>query len=372
MQKKTCVKILLIVTIYSALTACFVFFFMIDQLTAFIKGRTTVSQRLESADILQFPTLIFCMNPATKLSVSKKYGFKTYRDKFNVEVNNSYLDDRFNELSYILNRDYVITSTVDDDMKLKEGLNIISELRGPDKYNFNVEPIRTFYHGTCTKIEPNFEVTRVPLRFELEVTINDNIVELDDKPKYINLHFTSNKTWIGLTDYIFPQLTPPSEDISFQQEFTNFILREEEKYFDEGVENNRKCLHDYLILSRNCTFKCNTLSYGDLPTCKTIAQLKCMKGTGFGTEYNDCYKTPKASTYKVDRVENPYHVDINESSTKLYIGMWSRIKEIQEEVPLLSPQDFIGSIGGSLGMFFGFSFSATLLSCIEKFLNKVF
>ena len=180
-----------------------------------------------------------------------------------------------------------------------------------------------------------------------------------------------NKTWIGLTDYIFPQFTPSSEDISFQQEITNFILREEEKYFDEGVENNRKCLHDYL-LTRNCTFKCNTLSYGDLPTCKTIAQLKCMKGTGFGTEYNDCYKTSKASTYKVDRVENPYHVDINESSTKLYIGMWSRIKEIQEEVPLLSPQDFIGSIGGSLGMFFGFSFSAILLYCIEKFLNKVF
>ena len=162
MQKKTCVKILLIVTIYLLLTGCFVFFFMIDQLTAFIKDRSTVSQRLESADILQFPTLIFCMNPATKLSVSKKYGFKTYRDKFNVEVNNSYLDDRFNELSYILNRDYVITSTVDDDMKLKEGLNIISELRGPDKYNFNVEPIRTFYHGTLESKGSGANRTTVP------------------------------------------------------------------------------------------------------------------------------------------------------------------------------------------------------------------
>ena len=41
-------------------------------------------------------------------------------------------------------------------------------------------------------------------------------------------------------------------------------------------------------------------------------------------------------------------------------------EEVEEEVPLLTTEDFIGSIGGSLGMFFGFSLSASLFFCINK------
>ena len=37
-----------------------------------------------------------------------------------------------------------------------------------------------------------------------------------------------------------------------------------------------------------------------------------------------------------------------------------------EEVEILTLQDLIGSVGGSLGMFFGFSISATILYYIDK------
>ena len=47
-------------------------------------------------------------------------------------------------------------------------------------------------------------------------------------------------------------------------------------------------------------------------------------------------------------------------------------KEVQEEVKLLTTEDFIGSVGGSLGMFFGFSIYATFLYCIDQVLNRFF
>ena len=83
---------------------CFVYFFLQDQLNAFIIGRSTVTHSYKDGETLHFPTLIFCMDPATKISVSKKYGFKTYRDKYNNEVENTTYDQRYEELSYILNR----------------------------------------------------------------------------------------------------------------------------------------------------------------------------------------------------------------------------------------------------------------------------
>ena len=41
-----------------------------------MKGRTTITRRVETVNSLEFPTITICFDPATKLSVAKKYGFK--------------------------------------------------------------------------------------------------------------------------------------------------------------------------------------------------------------------------------------------------------------------------------------------------------
>ena len=162
--------------------------------------------------------------------------------------------------------------------------------------------------------------------------------------------------------------------MDFAKEKTAFDVREIEKHFKEGVEDNHKCLRD-LFNKRNCSYNCNILSFGEFPPCKTLAQQRCMwkdmyKGQA-GQDYLNCYKTKKATLYKVRRIETPIHDTKNDSTTEFYIGFWSSIKEIQEELPLLTTQDFIGSVGGTLGMFFGFSISATLLFCIDKMLDRM-
>ena len=46
--------------------------------------------------------------------------------------------------------------------------------------------------------------------------------------------------------------------------------------------------------------------------------------------------------------------------------------QIVEEIDVITLAGLIGSVGGSLGMFFGFSLTSYLLFAIEKFTKKIF
>ena len=46
-------------------------------------------------------------------------------------------------------------------------------------------------------------------------------------------------------------------------------------------------------------------------------------------------------------------------------------KEVKEEILVITTQDMIGSVGGSLGMFFGFSMYTFVIFLIDKSLMQV-
>ena len=46
-------------------------------------------------------------------------------------------------------------------------------------------------------------------------------------------------------------------------------------------------------------------------------------------------------------------------------------KEIKDEIEIIATTDLIGSVGGSMGMFFGFSMSAWILYFLRLCLNKL-
>ena len=52
--------------------------------------------------------------------------------------------------------------------------------------------------------------------------------------------------------------------------------------------------------------------------------------------------------------------------TRLTIYIQTMTKEIREEVDVMTTSGLIGSVGGSLGMFFGFSFSGYALCLLDK------
>ena len=344
-------------------------FFMKDQLNAFLENRSSVSSRHETAAALEFPTITLCIEPATKLSEAKKYGFTNINDKFYKEIPNSTLHERFDDMSYILNKDFYVRSHMNE--SITEGLVDIQELYGTEKFLFDVKGIRTYSHGTCYKLEPKFQMTKTPLRFELEIVLNQELHKMD-KAEYVVVYLTSNKTWISLMDDIWPQVNPLKQTIDFKREYTSIYANIVKSIFGEMEQNHSSCIKN-MIVSSNCSFNCDILSYSDLPLCQSVQQLQCAWDHIYAnfSSYLDCYPSKEAISYTLQqRIENPYHFDRNEISTRVYIGIWSMKIDIKEEVSLLTTEDFIGSIGGSLGMFFGFSISALLFLCIDKAINQ--
>ena len=57
--------------------------------------------------------------------------------------------------------------------------------------------------------------------------------------------------------------------------------------------------------------------------------------------------------------------------TEFDIFLHSMKKEIKEEVDIITLPALIGSVGGSLGMFFGFSISTLILFSLEKWILNV-
>ena len=153
------------------------------------------------------------------------------------------------------------------------------------------------------------------------------------------------------------------QNVDLSKDRTNVYVDVNEKYFEEGVDDHHECLKDY-YLKRNCTYTCITFGVSGLPPCLKPEQHACMWNDyreGEVKPFYDCHKSKKVTSYKLETNEDPLHSDMNTTATDFSIVIFSMYKQIEEEVPILTMPDLIGSIGGSLGLFFGFSISFQLL-----------
>ena len=77
----------------------------------------------------------------------------------------------------------------------------------------------------------------------------------------------------------------------------------------------------------------------------------------------------RALTYNGDLTKwDKYEQD---NATYLNIDISNSTVEIREEVYFITIEGLIGSLGGSLGMFFGFSIFAYILYLVDKCIAKV-
>ena len=351
--------------ILSFLVSCFICFFMKDQMVTFMKGRTTITRRVENVNSVEFPTITICFDPATKLSVAKKYGFESHNDKFYRDIPNRTLSQIFDEMSYGFNEDYSIWNY--NGKKVNLGLNNIDAYFSSVKMQFQVEALITYNFGTCIKLEPRFEMVSQSYRLRLSFKLSPSI-KMEDKIDSILFIFTSNRSWINIPESNWPQYKPLKARVALIKEYTHLILQPEEEYFKDGKDGSADCLKE-LVERQNCSYPCWATTIPGVPLCQTADQYICIDDAIWGTkDFLNCYMTKKATYYSLlDRGENPYHKDKNTLKTDVYIGIKAMKKVIKEEVFVLTLQDLIGSVGGSLGLFFGFSFSAVLFSCLNKF-----
>ena len=228
--------------LYLILLALFVNFFLKGQLSNFIKGRTTTSSRFEKVSELEWPTTTLCMNVPQKRSVAMKHDFSCSCNSLYKEVKgNQTLLDRFEELSYKLDSDFTIQ------ISTRFGKSWYSEwIDGSKNSKFKIEEIRTAVHGICYKIEPRFVMREVPVLVSFNVTISPSL-KSEDIPSGMIVFMTSNDTWQGIVQDLWPRIKPSHNNVEFKAQAKEIQLSlVENTYLDDPIDTDH-CLKSELF-----------------------------------------------------------------------------------------------------------------------------
>ena len=374
-MRKQVVHFTIKASFHCLLAVAFVRFYLNDQFRDFLEKRTTVTTKFEEVEALEFPTLTFCIHPGGKTSVAHEFGLTNFAEIFLKETStNLTLPQRFTKLSYTLNQDFEIAVRTwhsnNTNLNLRPGLTSLPFKKTWLK--FDTQPIRTYFMGTCYKVQPLFDVRNtINLYFEITLKVNDSI----DRPKGIYLYFTSNETWNGIPVQRWPRYHPTKLHLSFKSDFNKIFWRSVHQKFQSGVNNTSECLNESLQKyenMNNISQYCQFFSDGfDLPPCHNSKDLlKTFRMTLSKQWYSECFKLAHATTYEIEHFEPQSYEEPSQSFLMFNLELNSMEQEIREEIPLITSQSLIGSIGGSLGMFFGFSLSATFLYFFNKTLHK--
>ena len=354
------------------LAVAFIRFYLNEQFKDFLEKRTTVTTKFEEVEAQEFPTLTFCIHPGGKTSVARGFGLTNFAETFLKETStNLTLPQTFNKLSYTLNQDFEIAvrTMYTKNTYLRPGLTSVPFRK--TWLNFDTQPIRTYFTGKCYKVQPLFDVQKsINLYWEIALKVNNSM----DMPRGINLHFTSNETWNGIPLQRWPRYHPTKLYLPFQNDFYKILWRSVHQKFQSGVYNTSECLNESLQKYENMENSqyCQFFSEGfDLPLCQKVKYLLKTFQMLLGKQwYSDCFKLAHATTYEIEHFELQTYEEPEPDFLWFSLELNSMEQEIREEIPLITSQSLIGSIGGSLGMFFGFSISATFLYFFNKALQK--
>ena len=334
-EKRILCKILFRITLFSLLMVLFVAFYMQDEMSDYLLHRTTISTRFEEKDTTEFPTITVCMRNGVKASVAKKFGLALnvqllYDESVLKTSKLENLTKARNQLSYMLNRDFDIQVS---GKSLKTGKNIMG-----GGYELEVEPIHTLHSLTCYKLQVNNSEEKVPVEFRMKFM--QTVEKLEDRSKGVDLLLTSNDTWIGNTQHIWPQFKPTMIYVPFDSGLHGMKITVVEHRFDSGVNDTKKCVTD--VLSRvNCPFKCSALPYNYFPPCRFTNESSCML-TQFRRrpEVAKCFFKKRALTFQVHHETHTNHT-ISPSiwpsdMVTVVFFLWSPRKEINEEIRIIT------------------------------------
>ena len=144
----------------------------------------------------------------------------------------------------------------------------------------------------------------------------------------------------------------------------------------DGVINN---IFFYFSCRLSCPEKCfpiifNQLFPDDFPACQNSSLANCYIDQALGSKYNEylhCLKPQVAEQYKLSWTERAQLKPQENQSLELEFVLGSDRLEYREEVLIVSGIDFVSNLGGSLGLFIGFSFYNFIAELLGKCIEKV-
>ena len=359
---KTVLKLILFII----LLLIFCYFYLVSEVDNFMKKSTTFSNKYVQSEMIQEPNLLICMKPGLKRSKAKYYNFTleeslifTKEDRHFIK-NNMTLWQVYEDMSYKHSEDFFIEAT---------NAATLGKIK-------SIQSIATYFHGLCHLITMDHEIhfsSYWNSKISFNISLNNG-----DIPDKIDIFLTSNNSWQGIVmnewpykDYLY--LQPLTIDFNTSYQYEIGVIEKELHFLKNDHIGHDKCFID-AFQRINCTKKCFPIVFNfipeirSLPPCHSYEEIHCYIN-GFWDykklDFVKCLKPKNVLLYDFHfgktLVSKPQEKAIN----LLFYGA-SPLKKVEEEVLVISPTSFIGSIGGSLGLFFGFSFLACFSSLFDK------
>ena len=198
----------------------------------------------------------------------------------------------------------------------------------------------------------------------------------EDVPKSVKLYLTSPNNWHGMIVDDWPLIHPAIFEVPLsQQGESRWVakLSQTDFHYMSGTQGFESCFMDQInTYSSHCPTKCFPTLFNflpSLPPCNTSEEFKCMLDLVLGYR-----KMRYECLYPKDDVQ--YVADINPAikprrmkSDLFFMFYFDRgTKDIKEEILIVTAGNLIGSVGGSLGLFLGFSFFSYMAGIFDKIL----
>ena len=354
-------KIILKSILYFILLIIFITFYLIDEIQTYAKRSKTLTSQTIEVEILEAPQVMLCFEPHFKPSMLQKYNLPKSLNFDDIEDRSGNLNkwELYQNLSYDYDKDFT--------------LSLESVLRKSSReIDFEVQKIATYRHGLCYLIKYNHNVSIE----DEKISLNFSFIGLtSDVPKSINVFLTTPNDWHGIIIDDWPLLEPVSFNLPIENEYTSrWIAKvsQTDNHYMKGNEDFEQCLLKKIDEKSRCESKCFPILYNFLqnyPPCTTIEEFNCMFSLLFEWRKHryDCLQAKKNIQYKANFFAGPRQKNIETNVTfQFYFDKGT--KEIREEVLIVTEGNLLGSVGGSLGLFLGFSCFTYISGIIDKVL----
>ena len=374
-SRRQVVKSIVNVILFVSLFASFLWLYFVNETNEYLKGSTTFASRTEVVDKFNLPVLVICFEPAYKPSI---YGngsadFAILFDKEELIKEEEALANFLKSASHKLSEDIQIelvmkygNMTVKYD--LEEGQKIM------DNFQIDVYETHTLTYGSCYVIE---STEKVSPWVTFDVLIKDLNSENGDNLSSLNLFIASHETWYGIIALSWPYFELKEHRLSFNKpieywmdmQVTNITYQNGHKSIEDCIEN--------LMAANDACKECSPFFFSfknKRLTCQSKEDNKCWYNwsTKNYNEYKKCMKPMKTTFYKANS-KSLEKVFIQNNTVQLLFSFSSDEIKIEEETLMIGTSSYIGSVGGSLGLFLGFSFFTCLSYGIDnlfEFCNK--
>ena len=353
--------------LYLTLFTLYVIFYLHGQVTEFINGGTTFTRTFAKIeDGLTAPTIILCP-PGAKRNVAEKYGYAPLILDIYYDINETWT--KFNktplqvaeEMSFLLDQDFDldISFYLAKTYPLHLGLN--NHIKDGSIF---VKFILTS-SGLCYLIQPNYLLKKSDSPwFALKIELKPSYLLQNQPDLPVQFYFATNNTWQGIHLLSWQYLSVPKISVPFESSIETLVeIMPSLVQFQNGVNDVHQCMMD-LLTKANCSQLCysvinSLISDFGWPDCKTYEEMQCNQETGvydpiIEADLGLCLRPAEAMIFIVQDVTSRLSVT-DDNSIVVWFKYSTGQLEVKEEIPILGFATFIGSVGGSLGLFLGFS-----------------